>query len=150
MPPYAREPLSPELVSEMVPLIVRHFVEVAHFKDIKVEPDFDRYMAVEAAGLLRIYTAREHGQLIGYSVFVVTQHPHFRGVLQANEELLFLDPDHRRGAAGSYFIKFCDEQLAAEGVNVIYHTVSPARDYSPILLSRGYSLCDHVYARRLS
>lgn len=147
---FAREAFCPALMSEMVPLIVRHFREVSHFRDVSIEPDFDHYVAAEAAGILRIYTARTEGKLVGYSVFVVTQHPHFKGLTQANEELLFLDPEHRKGSLGLDLIDYCDNALKHEGVNIVFHTVSQERDFSPLLVRRGYELCDQVYARRFS
>jgi GNAT superfamily N-acetyltransferase len=133
----------------MVPLIAKHFVEIARFKDFRVEPDFMYYQVADDSGMLRIYTARFDKQLVGYSVFMLYKHPHFKSSLQAHEELLFLDPERRKGDLGDKLIGFCDEQLEKDGVDVICHTVSVERDFSLLLLRRGYELSDRVYARRV-
>lgn len=133
----------------MVPLIKKHFTEVARFKDFRVEPDFVNYTALDEAGLLRIYTARIEKELVGYSVFTLVQHPHFKAVKQAHEELLFLDPIKRKGNLGDRLIEYCDEQLEKDGADVIYHTVTVERDFSLLLLRRGYELSDRVYAKRV-
>jgi hypothetical protein len=147
---FSREPLSPELVGEMVPLIAQHFHEIARFKDFKVEPEFLFYKQAEDAGALRIFCARLDSTLIGYSVFTLARHPHFKATIQAHEELLYLGQVWRKGITGDRFIQFCDQQLAADGANVIYHTVTVERDFSALLLRRGYELSDRVYAKRVA
>lgn len=133
----------------MAPLLAKHFHEIAKFKEFPPQPNVEHYTALEKAGILRIFTAREGGKLIGYSVFNVINHPHFRGATQAHEELLFLDPDQRKGMVGAGMISFCDSQLKDEGVKVIYHSVSKERDFSPILERMGYELSDRIYSRRV-
>lgn len=134
----------------MVPLIAKHFKEIARFKDFRVEPDFDFYQAAENAGNLRIYTARFDSQLVGYSVFMLYRHPHFKATKQAYEELLYLDPFRRKGDLGDKLIQFCDGQLEKDGADVIYHAVTVERDFSLLLLRRGYELSDRIYAKRVN
>jgi hypothetical protein len=146
---FAREHFSMAFVTEMIPLIIEHFKEIARFKDIPLEPSLKHYDIAEKSGMLRVYTARQAGVLTAYSVFNVYDHPHYTGSIQAHEELLYLDPTKRKGSLGDRFIKFCDDQLEQEGVQAIYHTVTVERDFSPLLVRRGYTLCDKVYARRI-
>jgi len=146
---FSTERLSPALFAEMVPLITKHFYEISHFKDRKVEPDFIHYIAADQARVLRIYTAREAGKLIGYSVFMVTLHPHFKSLTRAHEELLFIDENERKGLTGVAFIAYCDKQLIEGGVQMIYRAVTGHLDFSPLLIRQGYELCDQVYARRI-
>lgn len=146
---FAREVFVPSLAEEMVPLFVKHFGEIARFKDIPLKPNLAQYYALENAGCLRVYTARHDGCLVGYSVFTLARHPHFADSLQANEELLYLEPNERKGRVGVQFIDFCDSQLAADGAEVIYHSVRTNYDYSELLRRRGYELVDWLYARRI-
>jgi GNAT superfamily N-acetyltransferase len=131
----------------MVPLISKHYKEIARFKDFRVEPDFSSYKAAEAAGNLRIYTARFDKQIVGFSVFQIYNHPHFKSAKQAYEELFYLDPIRRKGDLGDKLISYCDEQLSGDGLSVIYHAVAVERDFSLLLLRNGYELADRIYAK---
>jgi GNAT superfamily N-acetyltransferase len=147
---FAREPISQEFLDSLVPLLIKNFNETAYFKDLKLMPDLGIYHTLEKAGILRIYTARSDGKLAGYSIFSVCGHSHYMTSIVAKEEVLFIDPAYRRGMLGDRMIKFCDDQLTAEGVHVIYHTVTVLRDWSPLLLRNGYELCDKTYAKKVA
>lgn len=149
LPAFSRERLSSPLLEEMAPLIAEHFHEIARFKDFRVQPNFNHYQMLDDIGMLYIFTARDEGELVGYSVFNLLKHPHFTEISQAQEELLFLAPEHRNGDAGAKFIRYCDEELAKAGAAVIYHTVSMERDFSPLLVRAGYELSDKIYAKRV-
>ena len=146
---FALEKISDEFLDSLVPLVVENFNETAVFKDLKLEPDLSAYYKAEEAGVLRIYTVREDAKLVGYSIFSVFMHNHFRGTKVAKEEVIFLAPEHRKGRVGLKFIDYCDEALTAEGVNIIMRTSTEIRDWSPVLLRRGYVLAEKTYAKRV-
>jgi hypothetical protein len=147
---FARESYSRELVGEMMPLFEKHYAEIATFKDIPLAPDIAAYERVNAAGNLRIYTARQKDELVGYEVVFVNFSPHYRTSLQANPDLVFIDPRHRVGLTALRFIKWIDEQLKIEGVQVVYGRVKLAHDFSPLLKRLGYVDHDRTLARRLN
>lgn len=137
------------VLREIEPLLQMHWEEIAHFKDICLAPDFGRYEAMERAGVLRIFTARRNGELIGYAVFMVCPSLHYRGSVQAAQDILFVAPQYRAGRVGVAFIMFCDDQLRDEGVQVSLQHVKAAHDFGPMLVKLGYQLVDLIYARRL-
>lgn len=142
------EGVSPDLLSEMLPLLVEHWKEVAHFPDIPLNPDFSMYKACERQGILRCYTARKDGVLIGYAIFFVRPNAHYQTSLQANQDIVFISKE-ARGRTGMKLIQFCDEQLKAEGVQAVYQHVKVAHNFGPMLERMGYELVDLIYARRL-
>lgn len=146
---FAKEPMSDDLVEEMVPLAARHFNEIASFPDIKPSIDFDFYNGAQSQGVLRIFTAR-NGALAGYAVFVVAKHPHHSESLQATQDLIFLAPEYRKGDAGLSFLRWCDQQLKDDGVQVVYHSSDLKRDIGPVLERIGYQHIQNVWARRLA
>ena len=142
---FARETIE-TVVADMLPLIGTHYQEIAPYKEIPLQPDVGHYRQVEAIGALRIYTARDADKhLRGYALFFLRPHPHFHASLQAAQDLLFIDPDHR--GFGLSFLRYCDEQLAGEGVEVIHHTVTTRCDFSPMLRRMGYQLSEFIYTR---
>lgn len=143
---FARENTSPQLFEEMWPLIQAHYKEIAKFQDIKLDPNFELYMKLDSSGALRVFTARsEEGLLLGYACFLVHPHLHFKNSLQAFHDLIFIEKPAR--GHGSKFIKYCDDMLKEEGVEVISYGVSLKHDWGLILKRMGYESIDTVYAR---
>lgn len=148
MTAYAREPISARLIEEITPLLTAHYREIAHFPDIALEPNYARYCAAEDKGALRIFTARIDGALVGYAIYLVEASLHYRASLQAHQDVLFVHPDYRRASVGVRMIRHADEQLATEGVQVIYQHSKAAHSIGPILERQGYELVDEIYAKR--
>lgn len=144
----ARETVSTVLVA-IAPLLKKHWMELSHYPDIPLEPDYDFYARVEKAGNLRIYTVREQGSLIGYGIFIVNHNKHYRSSFQAVQDVLFVDPEHR-GTAGVRLTDFIDMELANDGVQVVYQHVKKAHpQLGKLLLRKGYEEVETIYARRL-
>ena len=89
IPVFARESFD-YVYAEAMPLLQRHYKEIAHYQDIPLEPDLERYRAMENIGALRIYTVRvgATGALVGYASFFVSKNPHYSSSLQAAQDVL--------------------------------------------------------------
>lgn len=148
VPAFARE-VSDTVINEIAPLLEAHYREIAHYQDIPLNVDYDRYLRAEAAGNLRIYTVRVSLALIGYAIFAVGPSGRYMGSLQAHQDVLYLDQAYRRGRIGMTFIEWCDGQLRNEGVQVVFQHVKDRHNFGPLLERLGYTLMDHIYARRL-
>jgi GNAT superfamily N-acetyltransferase len=136
-----------DVIDEIKPLLEKHWQEIAHFKDIPLAPNWAGYEAAEKAGSLRIYTARKD-ELIGYGVFFIGN-MHYATTKIATQDILFLLPEHRQGGVGYRLIRFCDEQLNAEGAQAVYHHVKhEVCDFGPLLKRMGYVAVDTIYGRR--
>lgn len=146
---YARETLA-VFIAEAFPLLTEHWQEVSHYQDIPLDPDLRRYQTSEDSGMLRIYTARVDGKLVGYSVFIVNYNAHYAGSLQAQQDVLFVHPDYRRGRLASVLISFSDAALSAENVQVVIHHVKVKHlALAAILEHKKYELVEVIYAKRL-
>ena len=138
------------LWDEAMPLCKEHWAEIASFKDIPLAPNMTAYKTLEENGLLRCYTARDDGSLIGYSVFIVNGHIHYQDTLFAIQDVLFIRESARRGRAGLSLIKYCDEQLAGEGVAVVQHHQKNEHPKLGFLLAHlGYSPSETLWTKRL-
>lgn len=137
-----------EVIAEIIPLLDAHWDEIAHFRDIPLSPDWARYRMAENARALRIFTARADGALVGYAIFFVMRAPHYN-VVQADQDILFLLPEYRRGLTGLALIKHADKELKHEGVTIVMHHVKAAHDFGPLLEHLGYEPVDRLYAKRL-
>lgn len=147
---YRRESLE-DSYPDSYALLRKHWEEIGHYPDIPLEVDEVKYAQMEAAGMLRIYTARVDGMiLIGYAVFIVSNNPHYASSKQASQDVLFVDPDWRLGRVGIRLVKFAEQMLVGEGVQVVMHHVKAKHLALAEILERGgYELVDLIYAKRL-
>ena len=147
MTTYQRESVA-DVLDEIKPLLARHWDEIATFKDLPLDPKYDAYLKADFAGLVRVYTARREGVLVGYGVFFIGN-MHYQSSKIATQDLLFLAPEHRGSSIGMRLIRFCDDMLESEGVQVIYQHVKAAHDFGPLLERLGYETNEKLYAKRL-
>lgn len=141
--------LSAAIIDAARPLLRRHYEEVAAYKDIPLDPDWEMYTKAEQAGLLCAFVVRDRGVLKGYAVYFLRQNPHYKTSLQATQDVLFLDASLRGGSVSGLFIQWCDEQLAARGVQVVYHHVKFTRDFGARLSRLGYAPIEVIWGKRL-
>lgn len=143
------EELTNDLLDEMMPLLEKHYKEIAVYQDIPLVINRKIYLELEVKDLLRVYTAREKGsrKLLGYSVFIINHNIHYSTSLEAKNDVIFIDPEHR--GFGAKFIKYCDEQLQAEQVQTVYHHIKPDHDWSKLICKMGYRKFETIYAKRL-
>lgn len=145
---YQREPVTHDLIEEMFPLLRLHYEEIAKFKDIPLEPDQESYIALDKAGIVRAFTARDEANTLqGYAVFFVKHNLHYKSSLQAVQDVLYVNPTSR--GFGAKFILWCDKELQREGVQAVYHHVKSEHNFGPLLERMGYELVDLIYTRRL-
>lgn len=152
---------STDLWTEIMPLLIEHKDEVSHYQDIELDPDTQAYDQCEMMDMLRCYTARLNGELIGYSINFLKHNLHYQQSLQGLQDVLFVTKPHRHGRVGVKLIRYKEEQLQAEGTQVTYeHTKANEQirlalkcvnrtDVGAIMERLGYELVDLIYAKRL-
>lgn len=163
---FARESLTDDLWAEALPLLEAHWKEVAHYQDIPLAVDRAVYDASDAAGAVRVFTARDitrethdiidgrhvYGfgvnRLVGYALFFVRPHPHYAGSLQAAQDVIYLDPTCR-GGNGLRFMQFCETMLAKEGVQVVSQHLKIAHEHDRTMRALGYEAMDVIWVKRL-
>lgn len=152
------ETVDQQLADGLEDLAALHWEEVAGDKDvIPLAPDWDRYRALEKSGVFKCLAARRDGILIGYSWWLVGPSLHYMTTKHAVNDLIFLDPDERRGLAGVRLIREGERALRDLGVvKVIYHSKpnvllgQKKHTLGDLLVVLGYHLIEHSYAKVLS
>lgn len=151
-----------DLFDEARPLYEAHYKEIAHFQDIPLQVNEDGYRAMEEAGLLRVYTARDCGELVGYVVFKVGPNLRYMTSLQALQDILYVDKSRRGLLIGKGLIDHAYARLKAEGCQVVYQhakagpevvaalkALKPRHDVGRFFEWTGHELIDLVYGKRL-
>ncbi len=151
------EPLQRLLDDGVEDLLAAHWGEVACDKEaIPLAPDWERAFMLQRAGALYTAAYRRDGRLIGYNAFHVTPHIHYRHSAHAVNDVVYLDPDERKGFAGVKLIRGTEALLREVGaVKIMYrckthvnigHGEKTLRD---LLVALGYRHDEDVLTRLL-
>lgn len=138
-----------ELLDEARSLFEAHYREVAHYQDIPLDINEGAYRQCEEAGLLRCFTARYNGELVGYCVFMVRPNLRYSTSIQAVQDILFVDQTKRGALFGKRLLEFCEQRLKAEGVQVVYQHAKITSTVGKFFEAVGYTLIDGIYGKRL-
>ena len=131
-------------------LIKRHYAELTLDKDVmKLAPDWDRYNELNNLGKLSIVAAYDGEKIVGYSVFFLNEHIHYKNNIIANNDVLFLAPEYRLGMTGIKLIKYSEMILQQLGVSKVIWHVKMAKDFRKLLHRMGYQDEDIIVGRAL-
>jgi len=133
-------------------LIAEHWREIAVWQDIPLDPEWPMYEALEKSQRLFIYTVRtDNGKLVGYAVFLLRNHLHYKKHIWALNDIVFVHPDYRDGRIGRRLVQFWEQDLKARGVHVVHVNVKighPALDL--VLRFEKYKTVESGLEKRLN
>lgn len=128
-------------------LFKKHYEEIAERTDvIKFDPNVERYGQLNDLGLIEVHTARNDGKLVGYSVWMIFPHLHYKSSLTASSDILYIHPDYRKGLTGVSFLRWTIEEVKKRKPQRILLHVKPSIDYGPILERLGAKYFEKTYS----
>jgi GNAT superfamily N-acetyltransferase len=137
-------------IEELKGILPAHYDELCPCKDFPLAPDYETFGRLDAAGMLRCITVREDNALIGYAIFIVQPHLHYKTCLTAFEDIYYLKKEYRKGRVGIRLFQFAEDVLKNEGVNrVIMHT-KVHLDNSRLFEYLGYKHTDKLFTKVLN
>lgn len=136
-------------VEEMQSLFSAHYDELCVTKDFPLAPDYDAYKRLAEGGMLRCITVRADDELIGYAIFIIQPHLHYRTCMTAFEDLYFIRKDYRKGRVGIRLFKYAEEVLKGIGVNRIIMHTKIHLDNSSLFEYLGYKHTDKLFTKIL-
>lgn len=138
-----------ELLDEARPLFEAHYKEISHYQDIPLDINEAAYLQLEEAGILRCFTARYNGELVGYCVFMVKPNLRYKTSIQAVQDILYIDKSKRGALFGKRLLEFCHARLKAEGVQVVYQHSKIKSTVGQFFEALGYEPIDIIHGKRL-
>lgn len=132
------------------PMLADHWREVAKHRDLMVlAPDWPRYEAMADAGALVIVGAYVGDRMVGYAMSFAAPHLHYVGLVSCSNDVLYVDPAHRKGRLGLQLI-YETERLAKErGAQIITWHAKEGTALAKLLPRIGYGVHEIVYSKRL-
>lgn len=139
------------MIDEIRPIFDEHHAELALYQgDIALDPDYEIYKALEARNSLAIYTVRLKGELVGYAVYFIRPHHHYRTAKWAMSDVILVRKAHRNYGLGGGLFNFLERDLKASGADVIHTMTKTAHpELARLLESRGHAQAEVSYSKRL-
>jgi GNAT superfamily N-acetyltransferase len=145
------EPMTDALIKEQQVIIEHHYQEVAR-KDLYpvLDPDWDFYKMAQEQGFLKVFTLRltETKELVGYWWFFVRKNPHYKYILTAADDIIFVEKKYR-GKDVREFMKWCLRALELMGVKTVVLHCKVAFDLQPLYTSLGFEPHEKNFIRSL-
>lgn len=134
--------------SDAGPLIKLHWDEIALNQDkIKLNPDWEAYQKLEDDNRLKIFTARNGKQLVGYFVVILGANIHYKDHIFASNDIIYLHKDYRKGFVGIRLIKFAEKCLKDDGVSVLLINTKIHRPFDKLLERLKFKPIERVYSK---
>ena len=96
--------------------------------------------------MLHATTVRDNGVLIGYCVFIITRHVHYKKERFANSDVFFLHKDYRKGLTGYKLLKKSIDFIKQCGIRNFLITVKLSKDYPKVLRRLGFKPIEKIYS----
>jgi hypothetical protein len=134
--------------ADMLVLLDEHYEELTLNKHVvKLNPNWDEYSRREIAGKFALITMRDDGKLIGYSAWFIDYHIHYRDLLVATNDVIFLKKEYRTGVNGIKLLKKSEEFVKKWNPHKITWHIKESNNFSPILKRMGYSTEDIILGK---
>ncbi len=130
-------------------MISAHWAEVGSHRDVlHLDPDHDRYRALQRSGVLHILTASSGGALAGYLFVLIAPHPRDRQATVAKDDIFYVRPEFRRERVG---VKLLIEALRyLEGrAHIVFFTEKARREGGGYLERFGFEPQETTYGKVL-
>jgi len=138
-----------EFLNELMDIFPEHYEELSVTKEFELEPDYESYKRMAEAGMIRCITCRNNKDLIGYIVFFVTPHLHYKSCKTAVEDIYYVKKEYRKGRVGIRLFQYAETALKRIGVQRIVMHTKVHLDNSKLFEYLGYKMTDKVFTKML-
>jgi GNAT superfamily N-acetyltransferase len=115
----------------------------------KLDIDWEQLKNVENAGLLYITGAMRSRKLVGFAMYVLTNHLHHKHTRMALSDILALDYSMRGLGVGLRMVQHAEGELKRKGVQFVTHQFRTCYNVEPLFPKLGYRLIEQTYIKEL-
>lgn len=139
-----------KIMPELPEIFLEHWKEVGLDRDkVPLDPDWNRYVFMEAQGFLHVTTARDDGRLIGYYVAIIMPHLHYKTSLTAFSDIFYLRPEYRFGLTGYRLFTETEKYLKLLHVQKSYVMTKAHLPINIIMKRLKYKLIERIFTKLL-
>lgn len=134
---------------ELMKLVSEHCLELLpEGGKTEANHNHEMYLETEGAGTLALYTLRDSGKMIGYGLYFITSHHHFKEMTVAHNDVFYLHPSYRGEGVATDFLGKIEDSLTSYKVDTITMTMKIGRS-AKMYEDRDYSPYETVYRKEL-
>ena len=117
-----------------------------HLDKIPLNPNYKQYFKLETLNRAEVHTIRDAGKLIGYSMWILGRHIHYKQSVTATSTLIYILPEYRKGLNAFTFIKWSIDKIKERKPQRILMSVKPSNDYGKLLERLGAGYFEKIYS----
>jgi GNAT superfamily N-acetyltransferase len=138
-----------DCLDEMKPIFDLHWDEVAiHKENIKLNPDYNRYLQMADDGSIKAYIARENGKLIGYAIFIISYNLHYKDHVYAHNDIVYLSKDYRGSGLAVKLFKIAELELKENyNVDVINVSMKVTLPFDDLMEYLGFEYIERTHSK---
>jgi hypothetical protein len=139
-----------DLKEEIIPLLVEHWKEIGTLdkETVKLKPNWVWYKTLSDEGFLYVTTVRKDTELIGYCVCIIAPHIHYTDIMVAENDILFLKKEYRKGLVGYKLLRYTISNLKKK-VQLIIIGTKVKYNFSSILTKLGFELTEYKFTMEI-
>lgn len=135
-----------ERLEDLKPFFPMHWEELAlNQKQVPLDPQYDVYLAKDAAGEMMLVTLRKAGELVGYFVGFVNPGLHYKTCLTLTMDIFYVLPEHRGDGGGVILFKAVEAEAKRRGVQRMFVGSKMHKDASFLFEKLGYEPVEKFY-----
>lgn len=137
-----------QIQDEITPLLQEDWEEIGE-DHLPLNPDFESYGDLEVNDLLRIFTARIEGKLVGYFVVIYVPSLQSKGKFLAINDTIFVSKAYRGKMIGPRLFRFAEKCVKQDGLDRLYVAITEKNDIGDNLKRMGYNKIESRYEKVL-
>lgn len=127
-----------------------HYAEIALNQAVMVyAPDIERFKHLEAMGVMLNLGVFDGDQLVGYSVNLISPHLHYKDLMCAHNDMIYIAQAHRHGSLGVKLIKATQAACKARGVQFMLWHAKENTPLAALLPKLGCKVQDVIFSEVL-
>lgn len=131
-------------------LLEAHWNEVGEHRDtIALEPDFEKLLGLERAGVMACATARAEvgSALLGYAAMLVSPHLLYKSHLLAYSISVYMTPEHR--GHGPELVRAIERDMRGRGATKVFFIAKERTAFADVLEGMGYEPSETAFGKLL-
>ena len=138
-----------DCLEELKDIYPEHYEELAVSKEFPLEMDYETYDALNKNGRICMITARKDSELIGYIIFILSRHLHYKSCLMAHEDIYYLRKPYRKGRIGIKLFQYAEQAMREKKIDRIVYGTKVYLDNSKLFEYLGYRFYEKLYTKLL-
>ena len=131
---------------EVEPLAELEWEESGHPTEA-LSIDWDAYYDLEGRSLLKFFTARKDGLLVGYFVVILSGLLTSKGEVIAIYDSVYVHKDYRKSTVGKRMFDFVEKCLKEDGVSVLAINTKVHAPFDNLMQFLKFSLVERIYSK---